>query len=308
MTRTTAFAAAALLALGAKAAAQPARGTVAFRAGTAWVEIGTRHRTASADGELVAAVSWRETAPGVEYGEVDLRADPGGIIVRAVLVRLRPDALAIALDANVVGTHLEQWTIGTAGADALVSVNAGQFSETGPWGWVVHQGREIQRPAVGPLSMALVIDSTGGAALLAPEELARRRERSLPLEALQSYPALLRGEAEVPPEVSGLAAGIDRGHRDARLAVGIDAEGRVLLVLTRAIVFGTVVGPLPVGFTVPEMAVVMKGLGARRAMLLDGGLSGQLAVNPTAGEPIRWRGLRSVPIGLVVRTREVADR
>ncbi|MEZ4456142.1 MAG: hypothetical protein R2882_06275 [Gemmatimonadales bacterium] len=53
--------------------------------------------------------------------------------------------------------------------------------------------------------MALAIDSAGGAALLDPGELASRQERSLPVEALQSHPALLRGDAEVPPEVSGLA-------------------------------------------------------------------------------------------------------
>ncbi|MDF1506540.1 phosphodiester glycosidase family protein, partial [Roseisolibacter sp. H3M3-2] len=82
---------------------------------------------------------------------------------------------------------------------------------------------------------------------------------------------------------------------DARLALGTLADGRALLALTR--VPGA--GAAPYGPTVPEMAAVMGGLGARDAVLLDGGLSAQLLVRDAAGRARRWAGLRRVPLGLV---------
>jgi hypothetical protein len=85
----------------------------------------------------------------------------------------------------------------------------------------------------------------------------------------------------------------------------------VLIALTRFDPFdGASDGPaappldaLPVGPTVPEMAAVMGALGCRDAVLLDGGVSGQMLTRDTAGEVRRWRGLRRVPLGLVVTPR-----
>jgi hypothetical protein len=51
------------------------------------------------------------------------------------------------------------------------------------------------------------------------------------------------------------------------------------------------------------MAAVMGALGARRAVLLDGGLSAQLLVRDAAGDVRRWPGLRQVPLGLVAVAR-----
>ena len=44
-------------------------------------------------------------------------------------------------------------------------------------------------------------------------------------------------------------------------------------------------------------------LGCRRAMLLDGGISSQLLLRLPDGETEAWRGLRQVPLGLVVLPR-----
>jgi uncharacterized protein YigE (DUF2233 family) len=43
----------------------------------------------------------------------------------------------------------------------------------------------------------------------------------------------------------------------------------------------------------------MGALGCERALLLDGGISAQLAVG-AAGNRVRWSGLRAVPLGLVI--------
>ncbi|MFL5493798.1 MAG: hypothetical protein ACJ8DC_05355 [Gemmatimonadales bacterium] len=51
------------------------------------------------------------------------------------------------------------------------------------------------------------------------------------------------------------------------------------------------------------MAAVMGALGCRQALLLDGGISGQLLVRDSAGTARLWPGIRSVPLGLVGRSR-----
>ncbi|MBC7898394.1 MAG: phosphodiester glycosidase family protein [Cytophagaceae bacterium] len=59
---------------------------------------------------------------------------------------------------------------------------------------------------------------------------------------------------------------------------------------------------VPFGLTTPEMAAVMGALGARDAVMLDGGISSQLLIRDPAGVR-RWTGLREVPLALVVRAR-----
>lgn len=97
--------------------------------------------------------------------------------------------------------------------------------------------------------------------------------------------------------------GVDLVHRDTRLALGIQYDGRLVLALTRFDGLGEAAGQLPIGPTTPEMAALMGALGCRRAVLLDGGLSAQLAVRSDAGSLQRWQGLRRVPLGVVVVER-----
>jgi hypothetical protein len=76
-------------------------------------------------------------------------------------------------------------------------------------------------------------------------------------------------------------------------------DGRVLLALTRFDLLGGVLSELPFGPTVPEMSAIMGALGCAQAMLLDGGISGQLRV---AGAGV-WEGYRRVPVGMFVHPR-----
>jgi hypothetical protein len=55
-----------------------------------------------------------------------------------------------------------------APADAAVALNAGQFTDDGPWGWIVHAGRERRAPGSGALAGALVVDTAAGPASSAP--------------------------------------------------------------------------------------------------------------------------------------------
>jgi len=96
---------------------------------------------------------------------------------------------------------------------------------------------------------------------------------------------------------------VDLDHRDARLALGLDRGGRLLIAITRFEGLGGALSSLPFGLTTPEMAALMGALGCRRAMLLDGGISSQLRLRLPDGETRVWRGIRRVPLGLVVLPR-----
>jgi hypothetical protein len=192
----------------------------------------------------------------------------------------------------------EPWTVAAAPA-ALVAVNAGQFDSRGPWGWIVTGGEELRRPGTGPLAPALVVDTAGRVRLVPADSIMMIRARGGIAEAFQSYPAILGGDGEVPPPLVAPGRGVNLGHRDARLAVAILRDGRLLLALTRFEGLGGVLETLPFGLTTPEMAALVGALGARQAMLLDGGISGQLRV-AGAGE---WKGLRKVPLGFVALPR-----
>jgi exopolysaccharide biosynthesis protein len=96
-------------------------------------------------------------------------------------------------------------------------------------------------------------------------------------------------------------------HRDARLALGLLRDGRVLIAMTRFEALGGALSNLPFGLTTPEMAALMGALGASRAVLLDGGISSQMLVREESGEVRTWKGLREVPLGLVAFARRRGD-
>jgi exopolysaccharide biosynthesis protein len=120
--------------------------------------------------------------------------------------------------------------------------------------------------------------------------------------AFQSYPVLLEHGAVVEA-LRSPGNGVDVEHRDARAAVGLLSDGRVLVVLTRFDALGTALGAIPFGLTTPEMAAVMGALGARDAVMLDGGISAQMLVRTATGQTHRWPGLRAVPLALVADIR-----
>jgi exopolysaccharide biosynthesis protein len=179
---------------------------------------------------------------------------------------------------------------------AVVALNAGQFAGGTPWGWLVQDGIETQPPGTGSLAMSFVVTRSGAVSLFMQDELPSvRREAVL---AFQSYPALLVGDGRVPPELQAPGRGVDVSHRDSRLAIGIMDDGSLVIALTRFSAIGRTGETLPWGPTVPEMAAFMKSLGCRRAMLLDGGLSSQLALRGRDGVTA-WKNWRPVPLGLV---------
>ena len=234
--------------------------------------------------------------PGVWYREAPMAATGSLATVHAVAVRIDPGSASFSLDSR---TGNPAWTIDDIGDTGVVAFNAGQFGAGGSWGWVVREGIELRPPGDGSVVMSFVVDSAGVPSLVEQSELAVKRGHVR--LAFQSYPALLVGDGTVPPELQTPGRGVDLAHRDSRLALGVRRDGSIIVVLTRFAGLGSDVGgTLPFGPTVPEMAAYMRSLGCRRAVLLDGGVSGQLALRSRDGTLRRWANWRSVPLGLVV--------
>jgi hypothetical protein len=253
---------------------------------------------------VAEAVGWRRAAEGVEWGELRLAGTGEARRLRVVVVRVDPRLVRLRLDtAFTAGGERAAWTVDDARTDAIVAVNVGQFVRTLPWGWVVLDGRQFLAPGSGPLATAVAVDSSGTVRWIGPDGLTDPGVRRGVVAAFQSYPTLLTAAGEVPPGLREPGHGIDVEHRDARLGLGALPDGRLLIVLTRFDALGESLGSIPFGPTIPEFAALMGALGAKQAVALDGGISGQLLVRDADGTHT-WRGLRKVPMALVVLRKQ----
>jgi hypothetical protein len=250
--------------------------------------------------EVAGAVRWHPLSHGVRWGELRISGEGEAWRIRAILVQLDPGSVRLETVAlrRPDGRPL-RWNVDSAPARALVALNAGQFTSAGPWGWLVQGGKERRVPGTGPLAPALVMDTAGALGLIPPDSIALLRGDPGVREAFQSYPSLLVEDGTIPRPLREPGSGVDLQHRDARLAVGLDREGRLLIAMTRFEALGGALSNLPFGLTTPEMGALMGALGCRRAMLLDGGISSQLRLASPDGEIRAWRGLRQVPLGLL---------
>lgn len=267
------------------------------------------------DPALRDALRWKHGRAGIRWAEIPLRGDGEAWRTRGIIVRIDPAQVRFRLDTafrhtrdvNGAVSRVAHWRIEDVSPRSSLAVNAGQFNATllgtVPWGWVVIQGREWQRPGVGPLSSGVVFDSSGGVRLLAPPEIANPDRTRGVQSAFQSFPTLLEGDGVVPAMLRDTTSGVDLTHRDARLALGTMRDGSVLLVMTRFDAFGRTLGAVPFGLTTPEMSALMGALGCQRAVMLDGGISAQMRLRDAAGVMQTWPGWRRVPLGLLVLPR-----
>jgi len=272
-------------------------------------------RWTSANGALLQHLHWAPGAAGISYAELPLRGDGEAWRTRAIVVRIDPRRVRFQLDTAFdvrrdergAARRVARWRPERAPARAVLAVNAGQFDATLlgtlPWGWVVLRGAEWQPPGVGPLSTAVVVDTAGAMQLVSASVLATNTRTQAVQWAFQSFPTLLDGDGDVPLALRTDDGGVDLTHRDARLAIGTDRDGKVLLVMTRFDVFGPILGAVPFGLTTPEMAALMGALGCQRAVMLDGGISAQMQLRDAEGRMQQWPGWRRVPMGLIAVPR-----
>lgn len=254
--------------------------------------------------EVASAVHWHDTTSAVAWGELSLRGTGEARRTGVVLARIDPRRIAVRLDlppadASPLGWLAgARWSIADAPGDARIALNAGQFTAGGAFGWLVREGREIQPPNLAPLAPAIVVDAAGAVHVVTAAGIDSVRRAGSVSVAFQSYPTLLDA-GRIPRALQRGALGVDVAHRDARLALGTLPDGHVLVALTRFEGLGGMLQLLPFGLTTPEVAALMGALGCRNAVLLDGGVSGQLLLRDAAGTEHRWPGMREVPVGLV---------
>ncbi len=251
---------------------------------------------------LSALLKWETLQNGLELTEFTVAAGRLGADVRIIALRVEPQQFAFSLEHHTKPNRMTgAWTVDVASDDVAFAFNAGQFKETGPWGWLVLAGEQRRDPGFGPLSVGVAFDSTGRVRWIPFVQLpAAGRDGSIEF-AFQSYPTLLQ-DGLVPPLPSSDKL-LDRDHRDARLILGEDQNGRLLVLLTRYDGLGSATGRVPIGLTFPESIVLAAALGARQAVMLDGGVSAQLLVRNQAGAARVWKGMRAVPLALVGRAR-----
>lgn len=290
------------LALAAPAGAQAPSSLSVERAGerhTWWRSASAPERWTAPDPAVLRAVRWTRPRPAMRLGELDLLVNRGLLRLRVIVVRVALGGYDVAL-RQLTERGRAAWSIDQAPPNAALAVNAGQFTEAAPWGWLVLDGRLAQLPGNGPLAAGLALDSAG-LHWLDPADVSNRYDEAGWLAAFQSYPVLLR-RGTVPAPLRGGGGLLDLGHRDIRLALGL-AGDTLIVALTRFAGAGAWLSRLPAGLTLPETAALMGALGARDAVMLDGGLSAQLLVRDRAGRPFTWRGSRKVPLGLVLTER-----
>jgi len=297
---TATLVAAALILAGA---APAAASTLAIQQGNEWRTFWNSERAPSrwsaADPTLVRALKWHRLAKGLEWATVRLACPAPVWRARLIVARVDPREVRLSLAMDLTDMR-PAWSIDRAPRDAILAVNAGQFVSA-PWGWVTMDGAQRFRPGYGPLSSAISVDAAGnvrwahGDSLLDPTGV---------VAGFQSYPTLLAGDGAVPLALRSATGGVSLTHRDARLAIGETRDGKLLIAMTRFDVMGDMGGGVPLGPTTPEMAAILGALGASDAMMLDGGISAQLLLrDPSKKAPLRWPGIRKVPLALIVRPR-----
>ncbi|MBA3891429.1 MAG: phosphodiester glycosidase family protein [Gemmatimonadaceae bacterium] len=261
-----------------------------------WSSSAAPHRWTAPHATVARAVAWRTAQPGLEVGVARFAGANRLSRFNVALLRFDPAQLSLRLGMkrSPSGRTLP-WGLADISADAAFALNAGMFDSVGPWGWLVLDGAERQAPGVGPLSSAVVVDSAGVVRIVAAPGIAATRASRVARWAVQSYPTALAGGV-VPHQLRIGGAGVDREHRDTRLAIAVLHDGRVLVALTRFDGLGGALGAFPLGPTLPEMTAVLGALGARDAVFLDGGLSAQMAVRHADAQIERWDGMRRVPL------------
>ena len=249
---------------------------------------------------VAADVVWKADDGAVKWGEWRVRVGEKKLPVLVIVTIVAPRRTQLSLDIAREGDNLGAWSVSSAPISARFAVNAGQFTDAGPWGWVVHRGREQQKPGSGALAGALVVDTAGKWSLIDANDITMHRLSLGVREAVQSYPTLINSAGRIPSELCAGSKGVDLEHRDTRLVVGTVPTGELVLAMTRFDGLGETAERLPIGPTSPEMIEVMRALGATRALMLDGGLSAQMMVRTaTNARPREWAGLRKVPLALV---------
>ena len=87
-------------------------------------------------GILSRHVAWQRVSDGVEWGELLIAGTGEAWRTRVIIARVDPAQVYVTLDTALTEDLRAEWRVERAPRGALLAMNAGQFVETLPWGWV----------------------------------------------------------------------------------------------------------------------------------------------------------------------------
>ena len=253
-------------------------------------------RVDSAPGRLAGGASGSDRSRGLPRGllrewsgaSCRSRVRARSFRVRVIVVRLDPAQLEFRLVKPADGrVFAGRWSVDEAPDDALFAINAGQFTDNRSRGagWC-KTGRSGRHRAWDRWRRASWWTGSGAVRLVSPDSICAGSSPG----ARARVPVLsdAAGERRGDPDAARgrMGWGVDRHHRDARLALGMQRDGKVLVAMTRFEALGGVLANIPLGLTTPEMAAVMGALVCSSAVLLDGGISSQMLIRSGRGDGI----------------------
>lgn len=220
------------------------------------------------DAFLLPHLTLERVEEGLDLGLIELRREPNPQVVPVVVVRADPQYWRFRLLANPDFSRQTVQDVALDHPSAAVVVNASYFSEEGPVGLLVQDGRE--RVPQGTAWAAHFLVEAGGQPRIVNEKQTALGEDLL--QAFQGFPAIMSG-GETFSYMRYGGRGFPVHTLARRTAVCTDLDGMVWILVTDTVTNG---------LTLSETATVLGGLGCHDAMGFDGGSSTQLHVD--AGE------------------------
>lgn len=230
-------------------------------------------------------VHWRGGDSILRWGEWRVVVGPSRLPVRVLVAAILPGAVALQVDS--VRTGSTRRNVDQRGGFPYGGEVAGQ--------WTIDDA---------PLSARLAVGTSLPSALEASTTSVDQLMAKLPLTS-----QLLSERGAVDAHICGQRALREPGTRDRRLAIGTRSDGSALFVLAHFDGVGDASASAPLGVSLPELASIMRALGAQRASVLATGASAQLMVRESSeGVARRWAGDVGSPRGLLIQERRATPR
>ncbi len=225
---------------------------------------------------------WRQVVPGLETADLRFARPPHPQTIDVALTRFDPSFWAF----RVVG--YPDWAEHTVAEfadtfDLTFAVNASFFSDEGPIGLVVQDGKVRHRQA-SRRAAHFLMDTRGGPACIKNEKLAAI---GAPWAAFQGFPAIME-DGKLYNYIRSGGRGFDVYSVDRRTAACTDREGRLVILVTDSVTNG---------LRISELGVILGGLGCVDAMGFDGGSSTAMELR-VPGHERSIAGLKPVQVVL----------
>ncbi|GEM_PF-4338837 len=215
---------------------------------------------------LTNAVRYTELENGLRTGELLLHREANPTLIKLFFLDIDPAYFTFKVlfrDApQFVLLSARQHTLTH---NALAAINANFFSDTGPLGMIVSEGRIIQPYDSTYRGSFIVLQATDMPALI----INRNYNPAGITEGFQSYPSIVKN-GKIPYYLKQQTGWLALDAITRRSAIASLHNGHFLWLVTDTSANG---------LNFSELTLVLVGLGAKNALGLDGGGSTQLFIN-----------------------------